>query len=250
MRRFGAGLGVPACAAAMLLSAPARAADMAPPSYYPPAPLSPALYDWTGVYVGGNVGAGLLSDAWTQSIAAPPTSFAGTIKVAPAALVGGAQAGLNYQLKALVVGIQGSWTDSAITGNGTANTIPADSLVRGTSAPLWFATATGRVGFADNAWLFYVKGGGAWMNVKYTENVLTGSVTIMTQGLSATRSGYTAGLGVEFGMTENLSAIVEYDFFGFGTKDYNFNITPVGIRSDLNTLTAGLNYRFNWAGWR
>ena len=241
----------------MLLSAPAHAADMAPPSYYPAAPLPPAVYDWTGVYVGGNVGAGLLSDAWTQATAAPPTSLAGTIKVGPAGFIGGAQAGLNYQFKALVVGIQGSWTDSAITGNGTANAIPnppavpAGTLVRGTSAPLWFATATGRVGFADNAWLFYLKGGGAWMSVKYTEDVLTAAgATVMTQGFSGTRFGYTAGLGVEFGMTENLSAIVEYDFFGFGSKAYNFTlIAPVNVRSDLNTLTAGLNYRFNWAGW-
>ena len=234
----------------MLLSAPAHAADMAPPSYYPPAPLPPAVYDWTGVYVGGNVGAGLLSDAWTQATAAPPTSLAGTIKVGPAGFIGGAQAGLNYQFKALVVGIQGSWTDSAITGNGTANTT-APSLVRGTSAPLWFATATGRLGFADNSWLFYLKGGDAWMSVKYTEDVLTAGATVTTQGFSDTRFGYTAGVGIEFGMTENLSAVVEYDFFGFGSKAYNFTlITPVNIRSDLNTFTAGINYRFNWAaGW-
>ena len=48
-------------------------------------------------------------------------------------------------------------------------------------------------------------------------------------------------------MTENLSAKFEYDYFGFGSKTYNFAATPVSIRSDLQTLTVGLNYRFTWA---
>ncbi len=50
-------------------------------------------------------------------------------------------------------------------------------------------------------------------------------------------------------MTENLSARFEYDFYDFGTKDLSgFTLTPVSIKSDLHTLTVGVNYRFNWAG--
>ena len=53
--------------------------------------------------------------------------------------------------------------------------------------------------------------------------------------------------GIEFGLVENLSAKVEYDFYDFGSKNYNFAaITPVSVRSNLHTLTAGLNYKFNW----
>jgi opacity protein-like surface antigen len=53
-------------------------------------------------------------------------------------------------------------------------------------------------------------------------------------------------VGLEYGLTENLSAKFEYDFLDFGTKTYNFTATPVSIRSDLSMLTLGLNYRFNW----
>src|SRR5262249_29985916 len=44
--------------------APARAADLpVGPSYYPAKPFPPpAIYDWTGIYVGGNVGGGMLVD--------------------------------------------------------------------------------------------------------------------------------------------------------------------------------------------
>ena len=48
--------------------------------------------------------------------------------------------------------------------------------------------------------------------------------------MTATRSGFTAGGGIEFGMTENLSARLEYDYLNFGTKTYTFaklNRNPV-----------------------
>ena len=47
---------------------------------------------------------------------------------------------------------------------------------------------------------------------------------------------------------ENLSGKIEYDFYGFGTKNYNFGFTPISVRSNLHTLIVGLNYRFNWSG--
>jgi hypothetical protein len=69
-----------------------------------------------------------------------------------------------------VVGIEGTWTDSAITGNTLIGTSTAPATqVRFTSSAQWFAALTGRVGYAANDWLFYAKGGGGWMRVSYTE---------------------------------------------------------------------------------
>jgi len=253
MARLGFGLAALACAAAVMCAAPVRSADMPVPAYNPPPmPLPPARYNWTGIYFGGNVGAGLLDDSWTQLATTPasPFSFPGSLDVTPFGLVGGAQAGADVQFQSFVVGIQGSWSDSNITGNGLAPvTAGAASQIRGTSAPLWFASATGRVGYAANDWLFYAKGGGAWMSVKYTEDALINSITATTQSFSDTRNGFTAGAGIEVGLTEHFSAFLEYDFFDFGTRNYNFFlITPASIQSELHTLTFGLNYRFNPVG--
>jgi outer membrane immunogenic protein len=78
--------------------------------------------------------------------------------------------------------------------------------------------------------------------------VPTGATTA-TEVISDNRAGFTVGAGIEFGLVENLSAKVEYDFYDFGSKNYNFNtITPVTVKSDVHTLIAGLNYRFNWSG--
>ena len=63
----------------------------------------------------------------------------------------------------------------------------------------------------ERDWLFYAKGGGAWMNVRYTEDLLTtaGSITAATQALTDNRTGFTVGAGVEFGLVENLSGKIE-----------------------------------------
>jgi outer membrane immunogenic protein len=74
-------------------------------------------------------------------------------------------------------------------------------------------------------------------------------LTTATQVFTDNRTGFTVGAGIEFGLVENLSGKIEYDFYDFGSKNYNFNlITPVGVNSNLHTIIVGLNYRFNWSG--
>ena len=118
MGRLGWGLVALALAAAFAV--PARAADMAPaPSYYPPAAaavMPPARYDWTGLYLGGHIGAGLLEDNFSQLAAtATTTNLLGSTKVSVGGFIGGAQVGVNYEFAPVVVGVEGSWTDSAIS---------------------------------------------------------------------------------------------------------------------------------------
>ena len=108
---------------------------------------------------------------------------------------------------------------------------------------------TGRVGYAANDWLFYAKGGGAWMHVSYTDDLLVADGgTSATQVISDNRTGFTVGAGIELGLVENISGRIEYDFYDFGSRNYNFGITPVSVSSNLHTLTVGINYKFNWSG--
>jgi outer membrane immunogenic protein len=253
-----------AIAAIALIGTPALAADMAVPgpAYYPRSFPPPAIYDWTGIYVGFHVGGGILTDSVSQNGAAA-FNLGNSGSLRPAGVMGGGQIGANYEFAPWVVGIEGTWTDSAISGStllGCTGTciIGTTGIAqeRFTSHALWFAALAGRVGYAANDWLFYAKAGGGWMHVSYTEDLLTVGVkggpafgtTAATQVLSDDRSGFTVGAGIEFGLVENLSGKIEYDFYGFGSKNYNFNFTPVSVRSNLHTLTVGLNYKFNWSG--
>jgi outer membrane immunogenic protein len=236
--------------AAMAFAAPARAADMAvPPSYNPPAAaLPPAMYNWTGLYGGGNVGGALLSDSISQATPAGPTIISATQTAHPAGIIGGGQLGANYQFNAWVVGIEGAWSATNLSGYGIGSAAGGGVGVtqeRNTSNPLWLAAVSGRVGYAANDWLFYAKGGGAWMHVQYIQDQIAAGVTTVSQTLNVNRSGFVAGGGIEYGLTENLSARLEYDFYDFGTQTYNqFTATPVNNTSYLHTLTFGLNYRF------
>jgi outer membrane immunogenic protein len=264
--------------AVALIGTPALAADIAvpAPSYYPKLPA--AIYDWTGVYVGGHIGGGLLTDSVSQNgVASSGFNLATSGSLQPAGVIGGGQIGANYEFVPWVFGVEGSFTDSAIDGStlitcsGCVVQVPAPppatpgttipetlSQERFTSQAQWFAAVTGRLGYAANDWLFYAKAGGAWMEVRYTEDLLSAGLgavqippgtTVKTQVLTDNRAGFTVGAGIELGLVENLSAKIEYDFYDFGSKNYPFHaITPVSVKSDLHTLTVGLNYKFNWSG--
>jgi outer membrane immunogenic protein len=252
MRRVGIGLLTSAVAAAACVSL-AHAADLpVAPAPAPPVVYRPALYDWTGIYFGGNVGGGLLNDTISQATAAPATALTGNITNNPSGVIGGGQVGANYEFAPWVVGVEGSWSATNIGAtNSVATTVGGGSFENATSSLQWVAAATGRVGYAADSWLFYVKGGGAWMNVRYGQALVTGGITGFTQTVTDTRSGFTAGAGIEYGLTENFSARLEYDFYDFGTQTYNqFAQTPISIKSDMHAVTFGLNYRFNWAGGR
>ena len=233
----------------------ASAADLPAPGYNPPPAYRPALYDWTGIYAGGQVGAGLLQDDVTAT--ASTLQAAGTqTKYDPFAVIGGGQIGVNLEMAPFVVGVEGAWISSAISGSQQSGTlVGVGGNDRATSAPHWYAMATGRLGYAANDALFYVKGGAAWMRVNYTEDILTAGSPSSTDILPDTRKGFTVGGGIEYAFNEYLSARIEYDFLDFGTANYNFTLTspagavlvaPFAIKSDTQMMTLGFNYRFNW----
>jgi hypothetical protein len=198
----------------------ARAADIAvqATSYYPKFP-PPAIYDWTGIYVGGHIGGGILVDSVSQAGVSPNDfNLASSGSLRPAGVIGGGQVGANYEFVPWVVGIEGSWTDSGIQGNtliacsACSVEVPSATMSmsipneRFTSQAQWFAALTGRFGYAANDRLFYGKAGSAWMNVRYTEDLLGGGLpatalpgstsgippgtTVATQVITDNRTGF------------------------------------------------------------
>jgi outer membrane immunogenic protein len=254
--------GLLACLAAAAAAPAAFAADMPLPGPAPAyAPPPPARYDWSGIYVGGHVGGGALNDSLTTTTSTAPFQAAGVqTKLSSFGVIGGAQAGINYQFSSIVVGAEGTWTASAISGSQITSTLLTPVLGGGENsrdAPHWYATATGRVGYAANDVLLYAKGGAAWMSAEYTQQVIAGGVA-SAQVVTATRHGYTIGGGVEYALTESLSVKLEYDYLNFGTQTSSFNnlTTPIGavgafplsIKSTTQMLLFAANYRFNWGG--
>jgi outer membrane immunogenic protein len=119
----------------------------------------------------------------------------------------------------------------------------------------WLTTIAARVGVvaAERA-LFYVKGGGSWLggNQFTVSNVTNGNS--ISGSNSSTATGWLAGAGFEYAFAPNWTAKVEYDFvaldntsitvpasIGLGAPD-----TIATNNHDIQMLTIGLNYLFNW----
>lgn len=68
-----------------------------------------------------------------------------------------------------------------------------------------------------------------------------GEVTVANISDSNTHTGWVGGAGIEWMLTQNWTAKIEYLHYDFGSKDY-FNILPI----DYNpaTVKAGVNYKY------
>jgi len=226
------------------------AADLSRP---PPAPVYVAPgFSWTGFYIGGNLGG-----AWghgTVTDTSNGLNFGGNSN---GVFIGGGQAGFNYQFGNFVLlGVEGNFDWAANDNNSTGGiSVPAlgGNIVQVTSNNRWMTTVAGRLGVAYDRWLFYGKGGGGWVgNDNFTvTNVTTGaSIT----GASNTNSGWLAGAGIEWAFANNWTAKIEYDYFGLGSRTVTVPAGSPFLAGDtfnkgsnnIQTLTVGINYLFNW----
>jgi outer membrane immunogenic protein len=222
-----------------LAASQASAADLPrkAPAYIPPAP--PPV-TWTGCYIGANVG-GAFGDA---SVNFP----GGEVSSTGSGFAGGGQIGCDYQFSGgWVVGFRNMFDG---TSNSRSRTIVGGPL-GGTVVNFnnqWFDTLTGRIGYAfAPTWLLYGQGGGAWAHAS-TNATFAGLQIGQT---SNTRSGWTAGGGVEWMFAPHWSAFLEGNYMDFGTNNNTVfvggcGVVGCGFNSKLTetTVLVGVNYRF------
>ena len=90
------------------------------------------------------------------------------------------------------------------------------------------ASVTGRIGYAWDRFLGYVKLGGAFQRSTYS--LLVAGLTGATA--SETRFGWTAGIGGEYAFLDWLTVFVEYDYYDFGTKTSALQHVPTAMNRD------------------
>jgi outer membrane immunogenic protein len=225
--------------------APASAADLAARPYTKAPAMIPALYDWSGFYIGVNGGWGTSHNCWTNT-AVLGVAFTPATEGCHDASGGtaGGQLGYRWEANSWVFGVeaQGNWADFS-GSNVSLLAAPATNRTHVDA----FGLFTGQVGYAWNTTLFYVKGGGA-----VTDNTYRGLVagTVVDQATS-TRWGGTVGAGLEWAFSPGWSAGVEYDHLFMGTNNYNFTSVGGGfntrndsIRQDVDMVTVRVNWRF------
>jgi len=194
---------------------------------------------WAGFYIGGHCGG-----AWGRTVAHTIDDedvFDSTLK--PSGWLCGGQAGYNWQSGGFVLGAEG---DLGYLGLKKTDILPSDD--ENTVSRLvkygWYGTATGRLGYAWDQWLLYLKGGYAVARIRHA-GFETGSGENVYD-VSATRSGYTVGGGLEYAVSPNWSWKVEYLYMDFGRRTTVTSDPEVTVenRDDVHTVKVGLNYRF------
>jgi outer membrane immunogenic protein len=264
-------------------AAPALAADL--PLKARPMPAIAAVYNWSGCYIGGNVGGKWVRTSGSVDVGPTGTGTGlgapGSVlfgKADTSTLMGGGQVGCNYQPVGTnwVFGIEGDfdwqrWSRTNIVGG----TLPFP-FVAGDTFDLrsnWQASARGRIGYAWDRVLLYATGGAAFTNLKVGTNFIAttaGGIAFPATVVSDEKTlvGWTVGGGLEYAFTNNWIAGIEGRYSNYGTTTFNsglvatvftpavvagggtFTFAPATQTIKLETfeVMGRLSYKFDFGG--
>jgi outer membrane immunogenic protein len=177
-------------------------------------------------------------------------------------ILGGAQAGYNWQAGTMVVGIETDLQTSKIGGGKTNTNLfrnDGTSLAPGSYSTMeqnlnWFGTFRARAGvLLSPSLLAYATGGLAFGNVSYSGiklSVSSGSVYQASE--SKTQIGWALGGGAEWAVDRNWSLKAEYLYYNLGGVTMTADPIPANppYRNQFHIETrgsigrVGLNYKF------
>ena len=228
----------------------AGAADL--PVRVPP---PPPVFNWTGFYVGANVGGAWANNNWTDTLFLTNFNNSNNNGV----FIGGGQFGGNYQIGSFVIGgeYDVDWAANNNGGNGVF--IPAVGNIVVTNNYRFIQTVAARFGYAVDHWLLYGKVGGGWVgrNNLTVTNVATG-VSLTCGNFSNCGNndigGWLVGAGAEWAFAPNWSVKFEYDYLGLGNRTFFIPVTAPFLAGDTFTsndrnvqmVKVGVNYLFNY----
>jgi outer membrane immunogenic protein len=238
--------------ASLLTATSAFAADL---PVYSKAPVVAAVYNWTGLYIGTNVGYSWGRGSTDGNVTGTRTVVgAGTITLPTLPLtgradvngfIGGGQLGYNWQRGTWLFGLEGDIQLSNERGSGDVCTVagcPAGSAVFTRDYKLdWFGTARGRVGYLPaERLLLYATGGLAYGG--FSGSSWTLPLDIGTW--SSLRAGWTVGAGVEAALGSNWSVKFEYLYMDLGHVGGSSATNTTAIQGTTTTLSYVFNTRF------
>jgi outer membrane immunogenic protein len=210
-----------ATAAAIAIAAPAQAADLPVdlPVKAPPV-VAVDTYSWTGCYIGGHAGGAVNNGPrWTNVEGTHFFTAVGQVDTFrnQSRFIGGGQIGCNYQVTSnFLVGVESTFSlarfNQQIVRPGPFS---ANTLTNQTS-DIW--TLAGRVGFVQNRWMVYAKGGIASVRVR----IHATEVPFFDHFLEdrVRHYGFIGGVGAEFLAARNIVIGAEYNVIGLQARNH------------------------------
>ena len=190
---------------------------------------TPIAYNWDGFYLGGQVGFGTAFADHTSVVPGNDLTLSGGLI--------GLKMGFNAHLADQVVGgIEGDINWANITGQDTSLFGAPTHTIN------WLGSFRGRLGYDAGQFLPYLTGGVAFAQA--TRESTFGAPPANTA--TAMHFGWTAGAGIEFAATEQVSVDIQYRYSDLGSQVYDWSGpgTNPTIRLTANTITAGINWHF------
>lgn len=220
--------------AAVAVSSAAHAADLIINEPAPTVGVVESTNNWDGAFVGVFAGT-----AWGTAVN-DPDGFDFDLTDNNIDVDGwllGVDAGVNFTLAdGIVAGIVGdiAWTDQ--TGTGTIAGVDTDDLDFGVN---WQGSVRGRLGFDGGAFMPYLTAGLAFANATVTQGDYDPAIED-----SQTLVGWTAGAGIEFAATDNVSIDLQYRYNDFGNADFDLNGSTANVGLTSHQVTAGVHFSF------
>ncbi len=229
---------------ALTAAQPTLAADA--PVYKGPPPLAYALFNWSGLYVGGVVGYGWANGIHCDASSGPPVVCIPVTD--PKGWGAGVTLGYNWQSGNWVLGVEGDWSWANMNaaspsppGFGCGAPAGVDGCFTSIKS---YGTARVRVGYAFDRFLPYLTAGAGWTQLQAS----IGNPTLASG--STTKTSFVVGGGFEYAFSQNFSAKVEYLYFSrLGDFAYD-TVGACGVPGcfvsvgPINIVRLGLNYRF------
>ena len=232
---------------AAMLASPAMAADMRVPP--PPPPV--VYYDWTGAYIGANVGAAwnTVDQTFPNPLGfGPGPGSQGNVSTSPKSGIFGFHAGAQWQWGAWVLGVEaalsGCFNECRDTSGFIPNAFPPGTITPAGTTTTAFEhkitslfTAGPRIGYAWDRWMVFATGGWAsanldaaqcFANVLATANNAPGpcdgpSPGSRFSGSSRNSNGWYAGGGFDYmvhkGPLVDVILGLEYQHYDVGSKN-------------------------------
>ncbi len=209
--------------------------------------ISPSAYSWSGVYVGGNLGGGVASGPTAlgyDNVVSNQSNFAAR------SFNGGLQAGVNWQVQRLVLGLEGDFQLNDQSQRECYDYCLPDQTVNFATRLPWFATERARIGYATGPLLVYGTAGAAQGRVDTSFMGFDSGFTWASGDFSDVKSGWTAGGGIEAAISDRWSAKAEYLYVDLGNVSHAIPVVYYGSYNATFDTTihdhifrVGLNYK-------
>jgi outer membrane immunogenic protein len=202
----------------------------------------PVPFSWTGFYVGGSVG--MIRDNTTNTNLAGGGIYLGeSLTAAGDGGIFGVNAGYNYQMGAVVLGIETDIAFTSVSFSSSSNFAAGQGTSSSKLTSL--GTVRARIGYAFDRTLLYATGGLAYGGLN-NQVVLFNNPSGHTSSASGWKTGWTAGGGLEYAVTNNWTVRAEGLYVDLDST--TGNTSPSGCRFGFkNTFVLGrlgVNYKF------